>query len=470
MKRFFYATAMLVALLAGCTVGPDYHAPQATVAASYKELAGWTPASPASPDTGADWWSVYRDPVLDELEQRVAVSNQSLRASEAVWRNARAAAAFAEAAQWPAVGATGGFTRAGRGGGASGTAASTAALEAAASWDIDLWGRIRRSVESAKSAAQASAADLAAAQLSLQATLASDYFALRAADAQRRLLNSTAAAYEKSLRIARNQYAAGTAARSDVIVAKAQLETTRAKATDTGVQRAALEHAIAELTGRTPDSLSIAPAAMPSSVPVPPVGLPATLLQRRPDIAAAERRMQQQNAQIGVAVAAFYPDISLSALAGYAGNPALGLTSVADRVWSLGAAASLPLFVGGARSAAVDSARAAYDESVAVYRGAVLGAFQNVEDDLAALRVLQDESGQVDGALASARDATRIALNEYEAGTTVYTTVVTAQAAELGEAQTAIALLLARLQASVSLIEAVGGGWSSAHLPPRRAI
>ncbi len=458
MKTPILCAVLAAAALCGCTVGPDYRAPPAIIAAAYKELAGWQPAAPAEADASSPWWSIYRDPVLDDLEQRVAIANQSVQAAEATWRNARALAAEAAAAQLPVIGSTAAFSRAGSGGGATGRAASNASLEAVASWDIDLWGRLRRSTEGARAGAQASAADLAAATLSLQAALASDYFALRAADAQARLLDSTAEGYAKTLRITRNQYAVGTAARSDVAVAQAQLETTQAKATDTRVQRAQLEHAIAQLTGRTPDAVSIAPAALPDRVPVPPAGVPSALLQRRPDIAAAERRMQQQNAQIGVAIAAFYPDITLSALAGYAGNPALGLTSVANRVWALGAGASLPLFEGGGRSAAVAAARATYDEAVANYRNTVLAAFQNVEDDLAALRLLQTEAKQVKAALGSAHTATKIALNEYLAGTTTYTTVVTAQAAELADAQTAIGIALARLQASVALTQALGGG------------
>jgi NodT family efflux transporter outer membrane factor (OMF) lipoprotein len=341
----------------------------------------------------------------------------------------------------------------------------SAALDA--SWEPDLWGRIGRLVESDVAAAQASAADLASARLSAQATLAADYFALRVSDELKRLLEAEVEAFTRSLQITRNRYNAGTAARSDVASATAQLESTRAQAVNVGVNRATFEHAIAVLLGKTPSGFSIPPALAPVEVAIPiiPLDVPSTLLERRPDIAAAERRMQAANAQIGVAKAAYYPTFTLTGEYGFANTMWSGLFSAATSLWSYGATAAATLFDGGLRGAQVDVARAAYDQSVANYRQTVLTGFQQVEDQLAILRILEQQAAVQDGALKAAQEAERLALNQYLAGTADYTTVITAQNVALANAQTALSIQQSRLTASVGLIQALGGGWDAALLP-----
>jgi NodT family efflux transporter outer membrane factor (OMF) lipoprotein len=320
-------------------------------------------------------------------------------------------------------------------------------------------------VESSVAGAQVSAADLANARLSAQATLATDYFDLRAEDALAQLLGDTVAAYRRALQIAENQYHAGTTSSSDVVTAQAQLQSTEAQLVGVGVQRQQYEHAIAMLTGHAPSDVTIAPAPLASAVPVLPPGLPSALLERRPDVAAAERQMQAQNALIGVQVAAYYPDISLSALGEFAGSPLSQLFTVGNRVWSLGAAGSETLFSGGARGAAVAAARASYDQSVATYRQTVLTAFQQVEDALSNLRILEAQAKAEAIAVASTRRAVEVELNLYRAGTVPYTSVITEQTALLGDQQAALSIQQSRLVASVALIEALGGGWSANALP-----
>jgi NodT family efflux transporter outer membrane factor (OMF) lipoprotein len=315
--------------------------------------------------------------------------------------------------------------------------------------------------------AQASAADLADAQLSAQAEVATDYFELRGQDSLQQLLNETVKAFQRSLQIVQNQYAAGTAARSDVITAQAQLLSTQAMAVNVGVQRATFEHAIAMLTGRPPADLTLPPKSLDTVVPQIPVAVPSTLLQRRPDIAEAERQMQQQNALIGVNVAAFYPDINLSAALNYGGS-ALGLLFAAsNQVWFLAASASETVFEGGQRAAAVAAARAAYDNSVANYRQTILTAFQGVEDQLSTLRILSQQAVVENAAVEAAQHAVEISLNEYKAGTVAYTTVITAQAGLLSDQQSALAVQISRMTASVALIKALGGGWNTSSLPFR---
>jgi NodT family efflux transporter outer membrane factor (OMF) lipoprotein len=333
-----------------------------------------------------------------------------------------------------------------------------------------VWGKVRRQVESNVAGAQVSAADLANARLSAQATLAADYFDLRAEDSLAELLRETAAAYQRALDIVQNQYRAGTTASSDVVLARAQLQTTQAQLVGVGVQRQQYEHAIAMLTGHPPADLTIAPAPLTSTVPVLPPGLPSTLLERRPDIAAGERQMQEENALIGVQVAAFYPEISLSALGEFTGTPLSELFTVGNRVWSLGASANETLFEGGARTAAVAAARATYDQSVATYRQTVLTAFQQVEDALSNLRILEAQAAAEAIAVDSTRQAVTVTLNEYRAGTVAYTSVITEQTALLGDQQTALAVQQSRLVASVALIEALGGGWSTGALPSRHDV
>ena len=475
---------VLLLPLCGCMVGPDYKRAAAPATLSYKELAGWKPATPIDAIDKGAWWSVYRDPVLDSLERQVAISNQTLAESLAAYRLSAAIVQEARANLFPVLTGTASDTRdsGGGSGGVGGVGVSgfgtggrartrtTYVAEGTASWDLDVWGRIRRTVESDVAGAQASAADVANARLSAQGSLATDYFDLRASDALDTLLSNTVRDYQRSLQITQNQYAVGVAARSDVITAQVQLETTQAQLVNVGVARAQYEHAIAVLTGQPPAALGIAQGSLAADVPVAPASVPSALLERRPDIAAAERTMQAENALIGAAVANYYPDISLSALYGFSGDPISSLISASNRVWSLAASASETIFEGGARSAAVAAARATYDESVATYRQTVLTAFQQVEDDLSDLRILQNEAAVEDTAVRDARRAVAIALNEYRAGTQAYTTVVTAENTALSDEQAALSIQQSRLVASVALIQALGGGWDAAQIPGRDAL
>lgn len=473
-------------LLAGCMVGPDYKRPAAPAPVAFKELAGWKVSQPADTMDKGAWWSVYHDPELGRLEDMVALSNQTVATYQAQYRTAVALVAEARASLFPTVGLTGNASRSGSGrsGSSSGstssgltTTGSSAggssrssteySLSGTVAWDLDVWGRIRRQVESSTAAAQVSAGDLANATLSAQATLATDYFDLRAEDALQRLLSETVAAYQRAMQITQNQYRAGTTASTDYVTALAQLQSTQAQLIAVGVQRQQYEHAIAVLTGRTPSELTIAPAPLAADVPVVPPGLPSTLLERRPDIAAAERLMQEENALIGVQVAAFYPDISLSALGEYAGSPLSQLFNVGNQIWSLGAAGAETLFEGGLRTASVQAARATYDASVATYRQTVLTAFQGVEDALSNLRILEQQGKAEATAVNSTRRATEATLNAYRAGTVAYTSVITEQTLLLSDQQTALAIQQSRLVASVALIQALGGGWSSADLPAK---
>jgi len=488
MKRMSAAAVALSVCVGGCMVGPDYTRPDAPMSAGFKELSGWKPAQPRDATDKGDWWAVYHDPELDQLERMVAVSNQTVKEFEAQYRNAVALVGEARASLFPTVGLTGGVTRSSGGGGGHGSSSSSSSslagsgvttgsvggtggpttiysIEGDAAWDLDVWGRVRRQIESNVAGAQVSAGDLANAELSAQATLATDYFDLRSEDALEQLLRETADAFRRALQIVTNQYHAGTAASTDMVTARAQLQAAEAQLVGVGVQRQQFEHAIAMLTGHAPADLTIAPAPLASAVPVVPPGLPSELLERRPDIAAAERQMQEENALIGVQVAAFYPDVSLSALGGFIGSPLSQLFTVANRVWSLGASASETLFSGGARTAAVAAARATYDQFVAVYRQTVLTAFQQVEDALSSLRILEQQAAAEAIAVDSARQAVQATLNGYRAGTVAYTSVITEQTSLLSDQQAALAIQQSRLVASVALIEALGGGWSTTALP-----
>jgi NodT family efflux transporter outer membrane factor (OMF) lipoprotein len=467
------AVAMLavLALPSACAVGPDYVRPEAPVSVAYKELAGWKPAAPQLAASGAPWWSIYGDPVLDQLMSRVAVDNQNLKASEAAYRQAQALVRETRAGYFPTVTLDASGQRSKFN--ASGSNASTTSsrirnsydLSAGATWEADVWGRIRRAVESDTATAQASAADLASARLSAQAALATAYFQLRVDDAIQRLLDATVAAFQRSLEITQNRYAVGVAPRADVATAQAQLETTRAQAVGNGVERAQLEHAIAVLMGQPPGAFSLAPVDNVAAVPIGPVGVPSELLERRPDIASAERLMAAANAEIGVAEAAYFPAITLSASFGYASSVIDTLLRTASSVWSIGAAASQPLYDGGLRGAEVDFARAAYDQRVAAYRQVVLTGFQQVEDNLSTLRILEAQAAVQATATAAAEEAERLTLNQYQAGTVAYTSVVTAQATALSSRQSALTILQNRLAASVTLIQALGGGWNTSQLP-----
>jgi NodT family efflux transporter outer membrane factor (OMF) lipoprotein len=466
--------------LTACAVGPNYHRPAAPVPQTFKEAQGWKPAEPRDAASGTAWWSVYDDSTLDELEKQIDVSNQTLKSSEAAWRQAIALVSQARAALFPTVGVdataqrsrgTAIETNSGTTTLTTGLATSQAAhpvnefnLAGTASWDLDIWGKIRRTIEGDVASAQASEADLAAARLSLQGMLASDYLQLRVADEQRHLLDETVEAYKRALEITQNQYSAGIVAKTDVITAETQLEGAQSQAINIGVTRATLEHAIAVLIGKPPADFTLAPATLGSAVPVAPAGVPSSLLERRPDIAAAERQMKAANAQIGVAVAAYFPDLTLNGSYGFASNVVSHLVSSPNSLWSVGATASDTLLDFGARSAQVREARAAYDAAVANYRQTVLSAFQQVEDELATLRILEQQVQVQEQAVKSANLAAQLTLNQYKAGTVAYTSVVTAQTIALGDAVTLLTLRQTRLTASVTLIQALGGGWDAASL------
>jgi NodT family efflux transporter outer membrane factor (OMF) lipoprotein len=461
--------------LGGCMVGPDYSKPVLAVPAGYKEAKGWVQAAPADAAPKGVWWTAFGDADLNKLEPLVAVNNQTLAADYAAYEAAGALVQETRGGLFPAVGLTGSATRQGQGSSGANTSfsrgpATSGTFEGSVDWTPDIWGKIRRQVEGDVDAAQVSAADLANARLSAQASLASDYIDLRGSDSLITLYQQTVAADQRSLQITQNQFNAGVAAPSDVITARTQLDGAQAALINAGEARAQYEHAIAVLVGHAPDDLTIPPGALMQTVPQAPVAVPSVLLQRRPDIAAAERTMAEENAQIGVAVGAYYPDLSLSALGGYSADPIGGLFSVSNALWSLGASASGTLFEGGTRSAAVQAAEFKYDQSVATYRQTVLTAFQDVEDDFSNARILAQQA-QAEGA--AVRDATRavqIALNEYEAGTQPYTTVVTAQLTLLGDQESQLSVQQDRLLAAVSLYEDMGGGFDAAQLPTAAAL
>jgi NodT family efflux transporter outer membrane factor (OMF) lipoprotein len=479
MRSRHLLLASVAFVVGACSVGPDYERPPAPVPTAYKEIGygkqqgNWKPAEPRDDMNRGPWWHIYNDPVLDDLAEQVEVSNQNLKAFEASYRQAQSLVRESASGYYPTIGVDGNRTRSGQ---RSTTTSSTATqlrtitqytASVTATWEPDLWGRIGRLVESDATAAQASAGDLAAARLSAQAALASNYFTLRVNDELKRLLDSEVDAFARSLQITRNRYTSGTAARSDVASAQAQLESTRALAINVGVQRATLEHAIAVLIGKPPSDFSIPPAVAPIEVAIPivPTDVPSTLLERRPDIAAAERRMASANALIGVAKAAYYPTFTLTGQYGFASTMWSGLFSAANSLWSYGTDVAATLYDGGLRSAQVDFARAGYDFNVANYRQIVLTGFQQVEDQLATLRILEQQAEVQDLAVSAAREAERLTLNQYLAGTVDYTTVITAQTVALGNAQTALNILQARLASSVALIQGLGGGWDAAQLP-----
>jgi NodT family efflux transporter outer membrane factor (OMF) lipoprotein len=467
------------ALVSACSIGPDYRRPAAPTPEHYKELGDWKPIAPKPAASDAPWWSIYGDPELDRLERQVSISNESLKASAANYAQALEIVNESRAGYFPTLTAGLSAQRApttssrvavipGNPPSLSVTTAHSVANEVSASvgasWAPDIWGKIRRTVENSVANAQASAADLAAARLSLQSTLATDYFSLRVDDELTHLYEETVKAYQETLDITRNQFDAGTAAETDVITAQTQLQGAQASLIGVGVQRAQLEHAIAVLIGKTPDQLTIAPAPLNRDVPVAPVGMPSTLLERRPDIAAAERAAAAASAEIGVATAAYFPSITLAGSFGYTGPALGGLFKVADEVWSVGPQVAETLFDGGLRHAQVAAARAAYDSSVASYRQTVLAAFQQVEDELAALRILEKQAEIQQLAVASAREAVKLTVYQYEAGTVAYTSVVTVQAIALTDEQNLLSTLSSRLSASVALVAALGGGWDSTQI------
>jgi NodT family efflux transporter outer membrane factor (OMF) lipoprotein len=454
----------LVLALSACAVGPDYRRPDVPVGLAYKEAQGWKPAQPADAALRVDWWREYQDPVLDRLMQALLAHNADLAQAEAQYRQAQALLKGARAGFFPTVGANLSASRSGSSGGSdtSSTQGTHSALTGTVSWEPDLWGKVRRSVESSRASAQASAADMGSTRLSLQSTLAQTYFNLRALDAEKRLYAQTLQAYERSLGITENRYRSGVAAQVDVESARAQLENARTDALALDWQRAQYEHALAVLTGQPPSAFALAATPGIGKLPEIPVGLPSQLLERRPDVAAAERRTAEANAQIGVAEAAWFPDLTLSAEGGLSsGRWALWLAAP-TRVWSLGPALALTLFDGGARQANIEQARAAYDAQAAAYRSTVLGALQEVENYLVQLRVMAREQQTQDRALAAARASLHLTENQYAAGMVDYLSVAQVETTALSTERAALSLQAQRLVASVQLIAALGGGWQAA--------
>ncbi len=480
MKRKSLLAVLPLGLLIageGCTVGPKYARPSAPTPPAYHEPLppnfkeeGWKVGQPADQIKKGKWWEIFGDTQLNALEEQVNVSNQTIAAAEAQYRQARAAVQAARAGLYPTV--TGGASMIGtqasstlRGGGPGQGAFADLALSGAATWVPDLWGQIHKTIESTAELAQVDAANLENARLSLQSELALDYFQLRGLDGQWQLLDNTVVAYQRALELTQNRFNQGVASQIDVVQAQTQLETTRAQATETRVARAQFEHAIAILMGKTPTDLTISVAGIAVQPPAIPGTLPSDLLERRPDIAANERQVASANAQIGIAQAAFYPTLSLSVSGGLEGTSLLNWFTWPSRFFSIGPSLSQLFYDAGRRRALTAEAQAAYDTTVANYRQTVLTAFQQVEDNLAALRILEQESREQDAAVAAAERSLSLALTQYQGGVTAYLQVITAQAAALQNESTAVGLLTRRMTASVSLIEALGGGWNASDLP-----
>jgi len=465
-------TLTLACALSACTVGPDYVKPAAVTPATWRELegTGWKPAQPADTLTRGAWWHIYADPSLDALEQRVASENQDVQAAEARFREARATVAQYRSNFFPVVTAGAGFSRTRTSENVlhkstAGLTLNDYIVQADASWEPDLWGRISRSVEGAKAAAQASAADVDAALLSMQAELATDYFELRGLDQERQLLDDTIKAYEEALELTQHRYAGGIATYADVAQAQTQLKTTQAQALDLGVQRAQLEHAIAILIGQPPSTFTLPVAPLVAAPVVATSGVPSELLERRPDIAAAERHVAAMNAQIGVATAAFFPNLILSVTGGLEATNYSQWLLAPSRLWSLGPTLAGTLLDFGGRAAVKEQARAHYDESVALYRQTVLDAFGQVEDNLAALRVLEQEAAAQDDAVAAAQRSLAVVSDRYRNGAITYLDVVVAQTTALTNERNAVAITRRRMAASVALVKALGGGWDASALP-----
>ena len=453
------------ALLAACAIGPDNVRPSMDVPAAFKETGTWTIATPMAAGSGAPWWTVYGDATLDTLMADAERANPTLRQAEAQYREAAAVADAARAGLFPTLGVQAGASRARTD--ATGTRTGNSfTLGASGNWEPDLWGSVRRQIESGNESAQASADDLAAAHLSIQTTLAQDYVQLRITDVQRDLYADTVQAYTTALKLTQAQHGAGVALLSDVALAQSQLATAQAAGVDLDATRAGLEHAIAILTGRAPAQFALPPLPhdQPFTMPAPtiPAGVPSQLLQHRPDIAGAERRAAAANANIGVARAAYFPQLTLSGSGGFGAAMLGNLFDTPGRVWSLGAALAQTLFDGGLRKAHDAQAVAAYDVTVAQYKETVLTGFQQVEDDLATLRLLDQESGLQAQAVQAARLAERLALVQYRAGTATYLTVITAQQQSLANQRAAVQLRGRQIAASVNLITATGGGWDAA--------
>ena len=484
-SRYVLAFAAVFAA-GGCMVGPDYKRPPPADPPSlaFKETTGpvvgaaasFQPAMPRDAIDRGPWWSMYDDATLDRLAAQIDISNQTLMQAEAAYRQARALVRQDASGLFPTITGSGGYTQSGSGSGSSRAIQGTVVNASSGSvgqfsagpgfnWEIDLWGRIRRQIESDSAAAQASAADLANARLSAQANMAINYFSMRISEQRMRVYQASVAAYTRSVEIVQNQLDAGIVSRVDLAQAQTQLEQTRAQLVAENITRATFEHAVAVLAGKAPSELSVEPGPVPPAVPTVEPGIPSTLLERRPDIASAERQMAAANAQIGVAVAAYYPSISLASTVTLVGGSLNALLTLSNAVWSVGPTLAATLIDGGALKAQVEGARARYDSQVALYRQTILVAFQQVEDALVQQRVLEQQERVQRAAVAAARDAERLSLNQYRLGTVPYTTVVQTQTAALSAEQTLLSIRLNRLTASANLVLALGGGWRDTDLP-----
>jgi len=477
-----HAVSLAVSLaLTACAVGPNYHRPTAPGVPAYKEDQGWKPATPGQIQSDKPWWSIYDDPLLDSLEQQVEVSNQTLKADEAAYRAAVEAISVDRGTLFPSVSVNAGATRSGSASGvnqaittSSGAAVTSGAggnghrttfsAGAQASWSLDVWGRIRRLIESDAAKAQASAADVAAARLSAQVTLAEDYFQLRAADEQMRLYQTDIEDFKNALTITQNQVKAGITTLADVYAAETQLESTEASNVGVELTRAKFEHAIAVLIGKPPAELGINVGSFTTFVPVVPAGIPSALLERRPDIAAAERSVASANALVGVAEAAWFPSLTLTGSYGFTSSVLPGLLSAHNALWSFGPALAENVFNGGATLAQTREAKANYDQAVASYRQSVLSAFQSVEDDLVTLRVLEQQGQLQQAAVKDARLSEALTLNQYKSGIVVYSSVITAQTTRLLDEINLLSIQSQQLVTSVDLISQLGGGWDAGQL------
>lgn len=480
-RRQASLAAMIAAsvLATGCAIGPDYQLPDAATSAAFKEAEGWTAAAPADALDRGDWWRLFEDESLNALAQRVLVNNQNIAAAQASYAQARALVSQQRAGLFPTISLTGNTTRQDTGGSSSsrtvtdsttgettvisggGSIRNSYRANIGASWEPDVWGRLRRTVEGASASLQASAADLASARLSAQGELVTNYLSLRQTDAEIVLLKETLKGYERAVQIADNRYKVGVAPRTDLLSAQTQLFGTQADMESLSRQRGQLEHAIAVLVGEAPANFRLEPAPWNGVVPTVPVGLPSTLLQRRPDIAAAERRVANANAQIGIQRSAYFPSFSLSASYGSSSGVLSDLFDASTMLWSLGLSASQTLFDFGSRKAQMAQVRAAYDQAVATYRQTVLTAFADVEDQLTGVRVLERTQELRAKTSAIADENERLILNRYQAGQVAYSEVVTAQASALSARRTLIQASLDRQTTAVALIQAIGGGWTA---------
>ena len=455
-----------------CAVGPKYKTPTAATPPAYKEMGNWKTAQPSDQNLGGNWWEIFQDPQLNALEQQINVSNQNLKAAASQYQEARAALRYVRADYYPTITADPSATRqryssnrtiaVGRG-----LTFNDFVVPINLSYQVNAWGRVSKNVEAYRDQAQASAADLAVVNLTMHADLAVDYFAARALDAEEKLLRDTVGQYQQALQLNEDRYEGGLASDVDVEQARTILETTRAQLIDVGVARAQYEHAVAVLVGKPPAEFTLPPLPLTAPPPAIPVGVPSELLERRPDIAAAERLVASANAQVGLAKTAYYPLVNIFASGGFESGAISTLFQGPSGLWAVGASVSQTIFDGGRRRATNDQAKAAYDATVASYRQSVLTAFQQVEDKLAALRILEQEASVQAQAVQAAQKSLDLSNTRYEGGVTSYLEVITAQNAALSDEVTAVNILGRRMASAVQLIEAVGGGWSRSSLPQR---